>query len=141
MAGPVRDGAGNLYGTTYEGGEYQAGTIFKLTRDKTDHWKETILFEFPKVEDGAGPTASLVLDAQGSLYGTAGGGGGSCSCGVVFKMIADSRNKWGYTVRHRFTGPDGQFPQMLSIGGGGKLYGTTNGGGMYGYGVIFEITP
>ena len=68
-AGLVRDAQGNLYGTTYEGGDpaCNCGTVFKV--DTTG--KETVLHRFTGTGgDGAYPHAGLVQDAQGNLYGT-----------------------------------------------------------------------
>jgi uncharacterized repeat protein (TIGR03803 family) len=142
MAGLVMDATGILYGTTYEGGRYQTGTIYKLTPDKAGRWKETILFDFPKAADGGGRTSSLVFDSKGNVYGTAGGGGGTCSCGVVFKLTPGTDGTWMYSVLHRFTGRDGGVVESgLTPDGRGNFYGTTLWGGTYLYGVVYEITP
>ncbi len=85
FAGLVLDAEGNLYGTTYDGGEYSYGTVFELAGDGT----ETVMYSFcaqqPNCADGAHPWAGLVLDAQGNLYGTT-SGGGSYDAGTVFKL-------------------------------------------------------
>jgi uncharacterized repeat protein (TIGR03803 family) len=150
-AGLVFDGAGNLYGATNSGGGHlcgqtsNCGTVFKLSPDSNGHWKETILYRFPKPYDGDSPGASLVFDQAGNLYGTtAGGGNNACAngCGVVFKMTPGANGKWNYSVLHRFTGSDGANPAAaLILGKKGNLYGTTTLGGAGGYGVVFEITP
>jgi uncharacterized repeat protein (TIGR03803 family) len=89
LSGPlVRDATGNLYGTTYFGGAYNDGTIFKL--DSTG--KETVVHNFTGNKDGALPWAGLTMDAAGTLYGTAEIGGDlGCEprfggCGVVFRI-------------------------------------------------------
>ncbi len=65
--------SGALYGTTGAGGQYASGTVFKL-RYISGTWRESLLYSFCKAgfpcEDGAGPTASVVFEASGSLYGT-----------------------------------------------------------------------
>jgi uncharacterized repeat protein (TIGR03803 family) len=91
-AGLARDNAGNLYGTTLAGGNFACGSgsgcgvVFKL--DTTA--KETVLHRFTGGVDGANPSASLVRDAAGNLYGTTYSGGstacGGQGCGVVFKL-------------------------------------------------------
>jgi uncharacterized repeat protein (TIGR03803 family) len=91
----IRDEAGNLYGTTYYGGDFNGslcagvgcGVVFKLD----PAGKETVLYTFTGGTDGANPNASLLQDEDGNLYGTASDGGDtSCSapygCGVVFKI-------------------------------------------------------
>jgi uncharacterized repeat protein (TIGR03803 family) len=67
----LRDAAGNLYGTTSDGGV--VGTVFKVDTSG----KETVLYSFAGGSDGAFPQAGLVRDAAGNLYGTTAGGGGS----------------------------------------------------------------
>lgn len=79
--GLVRDGQGNLYGTTEYGGVFGFGAVFKV--DKTG--KQTLLHSFAGTQaDGANPSAGLVQDAEGNLYGTT--TGGSFLSGTVFKV-------------------------------------------------------
>jgi uncharacterized repeat protein (TIGR03803 family) len=89
----VLDSSGNAYGTAYSGGVFGAGTIFKIDRQGTF----SILHNFNGSSDGANPSAGLVLDSAGNLYGTTyffgGDGTGHCnvngkqiSCGTVFKL-------------------------------------------------------
>ena len=141
MAGVVRDVHGNLYGTTSQGGKYQNGTIYELIRDKAGHWQEKILYSFRDVGDGGMP-GPVIVDGHGNLYGTAGGGGGDCSCGVIFKLAPVANGGWKYTVLHHFSGADGGQPWAgLTFGRKGEIYGTTSSGGKHLYGVAFEIIP
>ena len=85
----VMDAAGNLYGTTYSTGAYQAGSVFELT-PSNGGWTFTSLHDFDFL-DGYDPVCSLVFDANGNLYGTTslGGTGTGCNgggCGVVFEI-------------------------------------------------------
>jgi uncharacterized repeat protein (TIGR03803 family) len=133
---------GNLYGTTFAGGSYVCsggcGTVFKLTPSGT----ETVLYRFTG-GDGANPTAGLIADASGNLYGTTelGGGANGCSggCGTVFKLTPSGTE----TVLYRFTGgSDGASPfAALIADGAGNLYGTTFFGGASGHGTVFKLTP
>jgi len=132
-AGLVRDLSGNFYGTTAFGGKSDVfGTVFKL--DKSNN--ETVLHSF-KGNDGAFPLAALVMDVNGNLYGTTSSGGAS-SEGVVFKL---SKNGTESTL-HNFTGQgDGANPDSsLLRDKKGNLYGTTQAGGAFGGGVVFELT-
>ena len=74
-AGLIFDGSGNLYGTTFYGGTYGAGTVFELTPAKGGGWTEKVLHNFGKGMDGFYPYAGLVFDAAGNLYGTTQSGG------------------------------------------------------------------
>jgi uncharacterized repeat protein (TIGR03803 family) len=93
-AGLIRDKAGNLYGTTPQGGDphgdHAGGTVFKLAPDGT----ETVLYAFGQhPHDGRYPYAGLLKGADGELYGTASNGGAErhyCAanhgCGTVFRI-------------------------------------------------------
>jgi len=80
-AGLVRDGVGNLYGTTWRGGTYNAGTVFKVDKTGT----ETVLYSFDNANSGGYPLAGLVRDAKGNLYGTT-SQGSTYGFGTVFKL-------------------------------------------------------
>jgi len=84
VAGLIADSAGNLYGTTGDGGASGAGVVFEVMPDGT----ETVLYSFCSMtncSDGAAPFTSLIADGKGNLYGTTSGGGASNN-GVVFKV-------------------------------------------------------
>jgi uncharacterized repeat protein (TIGR03803 family) len=85
VSGVVRDPEGNLYGTTFQGGDSPCGcgTVFMLDTLR----QETILYSFTGGADGGNPFGTLVRDAAGHLYGTTEfGGDPTCNCGVVFKV-------------------------------------------------------
>jgi hypothetical protein len=83
---------------------------------------------------------SLIFDATGNLDGTSGGDG---SPGAAFQLTPTSTGGWTYHLLHRFTGGnDGSTPNgPLIFDSAGNLYGTTGGGGVYGYGNVFRLTP
>jgi uncharacterized repeat protein (TIGR03803 family) len=130
----IIDKAGNLYGTTVQGGSSGVGTVFKLNiKTRT----ETLLYSFIDFGvDGANPSAGLIRDANGNLFGTA-SQGGSSGDGVVFKVDKTGKE----TVLYTFQGvPDGTSPQGGLIRDAmGNLYGTTIYGGVYGYGTAFKL--
>jgi hypothetical protein len=138
------DSAGNLYGTTFEGGI--AGTIFELSPTPDATWTETVLYRFTGGLDGGSPLASLIFDRTGSIYGTA-AAGGKYGAGVVFKVISTSIGDWTETVLHNFSGgADGATPFAgLTFDSGGDLYGTTYFGGdptcIDGCGTAFVLEP
>jgi len=142
VAGLVVDAAGNAYGVTWAGGQYNDGTVFRLTPSTGGRWKETILWDFPPGVPGAGPLYTLALDHAGALYGMAQGGDKKCGpCGVIFKLAPQKSGKWKYSVLHTFHGPEGADPYGVILDGKGNIFGTTYDGGKYGAGVAFEITP
>jgi len=71
----IMDINGDLYGTTYRGGAYGAGTVFELTPTTGGSWTETILWSFGNGSDGGSPYSSLIMDTNGNLYGTTRAGG------------------------------------------------------------------
>jgi uncharacterized repeat protein (TIGR03803 family) len=140
-AGLVRDKAGNLYGTTYAGGEANCplngmpgcGVVFKVSKTGT----MTVLHTFTN-SDGSNPAADLIRDSAGNLYGTTQNGG--LGLGTVFKLDSAGNE----TTLYSFMGtPDGVAP----LGGlvqdkAGNLYGTTSSGGIDdGPGIVFKIAP
>ena len=105
MGGLVMDKDGNLYGTTYTGGDGdQQGIVFKIDSSG----RETILYAFTGGADGAGPQGDLIRDDRGNLYGTTSGGGPyQYECGTVFQLDQSGT----FTTLHAFKfAPDGCFP-------------------------------
>jgi len=139
-AAPVRDNAGNLYGTASYGGANDSWHGISL---QLKSHTATVLHDFSG-EDGQFPQFPLVRDAAGNLYGvTAIGGDLTCvswpgnGCGTVFKIDASGN----FSVLHSFTGPEGAIPRgKLALDESGNLYGTADAGPT-GNGVIFKITP
>jgi uncharacterized repeat protein (TIGR03803 family) len=123
VASVLRDKSGNLYGSTGWGGAYGWGTIFKLDTNNV----ETVLYSFTGEADGGYPTALLLDQATGNLYGTESGGCDCYALGTVFKV--DPAGK--YTMLYAFTGGrDGSGPEAgLVRDTAGNLYGTTVYGG------------
>jgi uncharacterized repeat protein (TIGR03803 family) len=140
----VEDISGNLYGTSYLGGENGLGAVFKINAATG---KESVLYSFTGGSDGCFPYSGVILDSSDNLYGVAfEGGSGFCNSGlgVVFK-IDPAGNE---TVLHTFGGGDGANPDSaLLFDSDENLYGTTenggssNGCGFSGCGVVFELSP
>jgi uncharacterized repeat protein (TIGR03803 family) len=129
---------GLLYGTTYQGGTYGAGTVFAIDPATK---VETVLHSFGSGTDGGYPWSTLIA-IQGVLYGTTKyGGTGDCSsgCGTVFSLDSKTGVE---TVLYRFAGDtDGALPVAGLLNVNGKLYGTTTIGGSGNYGTVFSVDP
>jgi len=135
--GNVTIGSGNsLYGTTHAGGSHHIGTVFELTRGASG-WTEKVLYSFGTREsDGYEPTAGVAMDNAGNLYGTAPYGGST-----AFEL-SPGADGWKETMLHRFgiRKNDGAGPFAgLILDTSGNLYGTTEGGGAYDDGTVYEI--
>ncbi len=100
-AGLVLDGAGNLYGTTFDGCTHGVGTVFELTPQAGGGWTESVLYSFGNGTDGAYPQASLILDGAGNLYGTT-ANGGTDSVGTVFELTPQAGGGWMENVLYSF---------------------------------------
>ncbi len=134
MAGVILDQQGNVYGTTLEGGNYDAGIIFEISPTGT----ETILHSFDCYTEGCNPQAGLVMDSEGNLYGTTVSGAPS-NYGTVFKFVPSSGMM---TALYNFTGgSDGCYPWGVVLDSAGNLYGTTQGGCLDLFGLVFKVTP
>jgi uncharacterized repeat protein (TIGR03803 family) len=142
-AGVVIDSEGTLYGTTYDGGAYNSGALFKLSAEGT----ETILHSFGGNLDGVYPEGPVFLDSLGNLYGTTlytEQDGVPLCCGTVYKVTSSGAE----IVVHQFAGSsDGAWPYGgLVTDSQGNLYGTTSEGGgsgcnNSGCGTVFKLTP
>jgi hypothetical protein len=90
--GLTMDGSGNLYGATSEGGTAGTGAVFKFTKGSNGSYAESLLYSFDGTGDGLSPSAPLIMDGSGNLYGTTtSGGAAECAgyfnaCGTVFEI-------------------------------------------------------
>jgi uncharacterized repeat protein (TIGR03803 family) len=138
MATLVRDSAGNLYGTTPNGG-LNYGTVFKVDNEGNF----SLLYSFTGQADGYYPSAPVTPDPAGNLYGTTEFGGSlTCDmmlgCGVVYEVNTQGQE----TVLHEFSKPKyGDFPDAgLILDAADNLYGTTVHGGQAGNGgTVFKL--
>jgi uncharacterized repeat protein (TIGR03803 family) len=139
-AGVIFDNAGNLYGTTEDGGLNMLGTVFELTYSIGFGWAESFLYSFQNGNDGNQPSAGLIFDPSGNLYGTT-SNGGSGGGGTVFELTP-SGGGWTYSLLYSFTGGNQCGPEgTLVMDGAGNLYGTTQCDGAHNKGSVFKLTP
>jgi len=141
------DAAGNLFGTTYAGGTSGYGTVFEIAKTSgTYSSTPTILANF-NFTNGANPTAGLVADAQGDLFGTTEGGGSAVDGfvtyegeGTVFEIAKQAGGYGPLTTLADFNLADGGMPDgKLLVDAAGNLFGTTSAGGLSQQGTVFEI--
>lgn len=146
-AGVVLDKEGNLYGTTYGGGNVNGwGTAFQLVRPgrASDPWTENILYTFPDTQ-GAQPSAPVLIDpGDGSIYVTASAGG--ASRGGTLSRLQDTRNAWTDTVLYNFAGGiDAGYPYSKLVLHSGALYSNSLYGGtgpcQGGCGTVYKVWP
>ncbi len=154
-AGLTQDAAGKLYGTTGQGGDANCnvggglggcGVVFEMS-NSTGKWKQTVLYSFTGGQDASFPLDGVSFYGA-NLYGTTQEGGGSgCfqgnGCGAVFELKS-SQTGWAESILHSFSdGNDGASAQWGSVifDHKGNLFGTTQNGGAYEQGTVFEVTP
>ncbi len=146
-AGPTFDSAGNLFGTTGDGGSSGCGTVFEFS-PASGGWNYNIIHNFVcSPTDGYAPEASLMIDSSGNIYGTTYSGGSidnsGCYgyCGTVFEVSPVSGG-WSEKVLHNFNyTTDGALPVAgVAMDSAGKLYGTTRSGGGAGFGTVYKLS-
>jgi hypothetical protein len=156
--GLVLDNKGAIYGTTYYGGNNQAGkceggsggtgcgTVFALhpPSKKGGTWTEKVLYRFGGTSDGRTPAAGVVFDGSGSLYGTTLAAGPG-RWGTIFRLRSPGKHRarWREDILYGFHGgDDGANPMAsLTFDGQGYLYGTANTLGAYFSGTAFQLKP
>ena len=132
----IFDRAGNLYGSTLDGGAYGNGLIYELARTG-NNWVKNTLYTFTGGADGGGPTGMLTFDQAGNLYGT------TYYISAVFELTP-SGGGWIETVIYDFNGNggrDGSEPVGVPLDSSGNLYGPTMSGGSAGGGIVYELMP
>jgi len=140
MSGVIADASGNLFGTTFRGGQFDDGTVFELVKSGNSYTLTTLVAF--NGTNGAHPQGSLIFDASGNLFGTT-HDGGATNDGTVFAILNTGS---GYastpTTLVSFNGADGSGPLSgsLVIDANGDLFGTTQFGGATNGGTVFEIT-
>ncbi len=141
-AKPLLDAAGNLYGTTSQGGAYcppfGCGTVFKLSPSEGG-WTETVLHSFNQDDQGWQPLAGLIQDSVGNLYGTTYAYGLDGS-GLVFELSPREGGGWAETVLYSFGHVQSDLSEGVLMDRVGNLYGL-GGRGLYGGGTAYELTP
>jgi len=131
----VQDEAGNLYGTTYYCGSNGEGVIWKVSKKG----KETILHSFSfSSSDGCRPSAGVVRDSEGNLYGVT-TACGAYNHGTLYELSASGR----FTLLHSFSGSHGSTGPLgeLLRTSDGTLFDTTSEGGTYDYGTVWSYVP
>jgi uncharacterized repeat protein (TIGR03803 family) len=131
---------GDFYGTTYQGGTYDYGTIFKITSAGT----LTTLYTFcsqSNCPDGANPNAGLIEATGGNFYGiTVNGGTNGLHYGTVFELSASNAFKTLYNFCSEVSCADGTGPSAMFQDANGTLYGTTGLGGASNSGTVFSLS-
>ena len=151
LGGLVMDSAGNLYGTTLQGGANLCndgfdnptgcGTAFELSPNGSGGWAEKIIYNFG--QDAWAPGQSMIIDSAGNLYGTTGRSGDLDSVGGTVFELTRTGNEWTRTTLHTFGNDvgDGLGPSSpLTFDRAGNLYGETVVGGELGGGTVFRLT-
>lgn len=146
LQGVIRDGSGNLYGTTVNGGTDTAscqggcGVAFKLS-PHAGTWTEKVLCNFGAQGPGENPQSNLVFDKLGNLFGTAYNGGAN-GRGTVFELKPKSGGGWTASIVYNFgAGNDAANPAAGFIfDKAGNLYSTTYEGGPANQGTVYKLT-
>lgn len=141
----IRDSAGNLYGTTTDGGPPSAncvdgcGVVFKLSHSSSG-WILSVLYAFTGGSDGSNPSGGVIMDRAGNLYGTTrfSNNNGTAAGGTVFEL---SPSNGAYVEQTLATLPVAYANPNLVLDRAGNLYGTTRYGGQRGMGMVYQLSP
>lgn len=145
--GVTLDAAGNLYGTTQNGGPLDYGVVFKLTKQPDGTWAESVLHFFQGGSGGRGPVSGVTFDENGNLYGVTVAGGVSCAgrtagCGTAYKLTPQPDGSWNHSVIYAFSGTEGDIRGTeLLFDTAGNLYGFGSVGNTNCCGVVFRLKP
>ena len=156
FAGPTLDAAGNLYGTTHNGGDLSCdlggvigcGVAYKLKQGSSG-WFYSVLYIFPGNSGDFLPTGpgAITFSPHGVPYGTQLQGGANYA-GTVFHLQPpvtapiNTSPPWSYTLDHTFgNGDDGGYPSRIIFDSAGNIFGTASNGGPGGWGIVYEMTP
>ena len=145
----VFDSAGNLYGTTQQGGiipcgpQQGCGTVFELSPQPDGTWTPQVLYQFKGGTDGDLVYSGVIFDGAGNLYGTTAAGGAN-DYGTAYEL-SPGADGWTETLLHTFADQagDGEYPQApLTFDQSGNLYGTTYVGRTpCDYGTVYQLSP
>jgi uncharacterized repeat protein (TIGR03803 family) len=136
--------SGVIYGTVTSGGAYGAGAVFSLTPSQGG-WTYSVIYSFTGGADGAGPSAGVIFDKAGNLYGTT-PYGGSDGYGTIYELMP-AGSGWHEKVLYSFTNSRQDWYGIYPVGGlifdgSGNLYGTSGWSYMdFTGGIVFELTP
>jgi uncharacterized repeat protein (TIGR03803 family) len=143
-SGVVLDQAGNLYGTLPTAGRYGAGLLYALGQ-RAGHWFYSPLYNFPGDSNGGAP-GNVIVGPQGELYGSA--AGGLYGYGLIFKATPPPNTcpnalcSWDVTTIYEFRNrTDAAGGTVTAVDSAGNLYGFSAGGGAYGAGAVFKVSP
>ncbi len=141
----IFDVAGNIYGTTYNGGTGACfggcGVVYKMT-PSGGTWTQTVLYNFQPGTDASHPWAGVIFDQSGNLWGTT-VAGGTFGKGTIYQLIPSGGGSWTENIVYNFTGgADGDSPYAgLAFDPSGNVYGATVGGGTDSGGTVYKLTP
>jgi uncharacterized repeat protein (TIGR03803 family) len=138
------DGAGSLYCTTAQVGQYDGGTVIQLVPHANGKWSGRLVHSFGKGADGVSPNPGLAIDTSDYVYGTT-NRGGQFNSGMAFELRLGAKGQWTEHLLHSFCSStncaDGGLPAAgLTVDSSGHLFGTTSAGGTAQGGTLYALT-
>ena len=151
-SGVAIDRAGDFYGTLADFGNYSQGLLYQAAH-RASNWFLTSLYSFLGGSQGSAPNG-VIVGPSGELFGAVQGGYQSCGndgasyCGLIYEArpgpaaCPTALCGWNETAIYQFTGnTDAWGGNVVASDSAGNLYGISGGGGAYGGGAVFELTP